>query len=224
MNKGQERPVSTTGRQCPVKTHKNIIYMIASIKLPMLTKLLTLTLMTMLCVAPGLSARKLTHKSGKVEFKLHAPMGDIHAVNDDIAGFINTEDGRLSYQGNVFSIRIVTEPAPGQINKATTDRFQNYYLETEQYPDAFFDGRILNLKEVSFTKDGKYPVHVRGHITIHGERKEIAEWSVLEVRGKQLVFKTDFVLTLSDYNIRVPEFVKHIFFKEVAVAVECHLH
>lgn len=186
-------------------------------------KLLTLTLFSTLFITNEISARKLTHKQGKVEFKLHAPMGDIHAANDDIAGFIDTESGRLSYQVNVSGFRFITESVPAEINTTTTARFQDYYLETEKYPDAVFDGHIRNLKAVSFTTDGIYPVLVEGHITIHGERKEIAEWSVLEVRGNQLVFKTDFVLTLSDYKLRVPEFVKHIFFKEVEVAVECHL-
>lgn len=198
--------------------------MLYAIKSPIIKKLLTLTLIGVLFASTDLSARKLTHTSGKLELKLHAPMGDIHAVNELLSGTVNTETGQLDYRVVVSGFRFITDQAPEGVNNKTTARFKDYYLETETYPEAVFNGNILDPGKISFDKDGVYSAEVQGSMTIHGETKEIAGTATFEVEGSQVVLRTDFILTIADYKLRVPESVKHIFFKEVQVAVECYLH
>ena len=40
--------------------------------------------------------------------------------------------------------------------------FNEEYMESDQFPRAFFNGKITNFNTVNFSKDGKYPVNVSG--------------------------------------------------------------
>lgn len=169
------------------------------------------------------SARKLTHESGKLKLTLHAPLGDMLAVNEAMSGQLDTKTGTLSYQVSVSGFRFITEHMPDAINGKSTRRFNDYYLETSKFPDAVFQGKIVDLNKVNFEKEGVYKVLVQGVMTIHGEHKSLEDQATIEVKGKQVIFRADLTLKIADYRINVPEMVRNIFFKEVAISAECYL-
>ena len=49
------------------------------------------------------------------------------------------------------------------------EHFNENYLESDKYPEATFLGKIINIKDINFTKEGSYPATVEGKLTIHGQ-------------------------------------------------------
>lgn len=161
--------------------------------------------------------------SGSVSIKLPAPMGDIQAVNNMISGLIDEKSGAVEVHVSVEGFQFVTPFMPDYINEETTRRFRSYYLETDQFPDAFFRGKILDMQKVNFNKDGMYPVQAKGVITIHGVAQDISNDAIILVKEGQITLKTSFMVHIKDHQIRVPEVLQNIFFKKANVEVECRL-
>ena len=51
------------------------------------------------------------------------------------------------------------------------EHFNENYMESNTFPKANFKGTITDLGKVNFSKDGTYPVTVKGDLTIHGVTK-----------------------------------------------------
>lgn len=163
-----------------------------------------------------------SHKleSGRVSITLPSPVGQLEAVNHDFSGTINTQTGALQIDVTVNGFQFITESTPEHINKTTTKRFREYYLETGKFPTASFNGKVTDLNSVNFSKNGSYTTAVRGLITMHGVTKEISGEVLFTVTGQQVYLKGAIDLELSAFNIRVPEMLKSVFFKTVHVGLE----
>lgn len=161
--------------------------------------------------------------NGTVSFKISAPAGDLEATDQGISGSVDPLTGRMLFKVVVDQFRFVTPFMPDYINTATTKRFSAYYLETDKYPDAYFEGKINDNSAINFKKDGTYHVLVDGFFTIHGVRQAVSERATLVIQGGVMALTTSFPVVLSDYKIRVPESLRNLFFKDVQVSVACML-
>ena len=89
-------------------------------------------------------------------------------------------------------------------NKLMQQHFNENYMESEKYPKATFKGKIEEFKTLNLSKDGNYTVKVTGTMTIHGTSKEINTKGEFEVKNGKIISKSNFVIALEDYNIKVP--------------------
>lgn len=87
------------------------------------------------------------------------------------------------------------------------DHFNENYVESTKYPRATFKGVIQDVAKVNFTKDGKYPVVVKGTMDMHGVKKEVTANGTLTIAGDKVIASSSFKLLLSDFNIEVPPVV-----------------
>ena len=75
------------------------------------------------------------------------------------------------------------------------------FLNTKDFPKAKFEGKIINISEVDFTKDGTYEANVSGNLTIKDVTKPINEKGTITVKGGVINAQTKFKLVLADYGI-----------------------
>jgi len=79
--------------------------------------------------------------------------------------------------------------------------FNEEYMESDQFPRAFFNGKITNFNTVNFSKDGKYPVNVSGVMQVHGVNKTLETTGIIEIKGGVPKASAQFVVTLKDFKI-----------------------
>jgi polyisoprenoid-binding protein YceI len=103
------------------------------------------------------------------------------------------------------------------------EHFNENYLESSRYPKALFRGKIDNLSTVNFAKDGTYKTTVTGTMTLHGTIKNMSAPVVFVVKSGKLTSTSDFSLTLSDYNISIPNLVSDKINKSATIKVEAAL-
>ena len=79
--------------------------------------------------------------------------------------------------------------------------FNEEYLESDQFPRAFFNGKITNFSSVNFAKDGKYPITVTGSMQVHGVNKAMQTSGTLEIKNGIPTATAKFTVTLKDFKI-----------------------
>ena len=158
-----------------------------------------------------LDAQKYITKNGHIWFKSETPVETIEAHNQQVNCALDVSSGDL-----VFKVLIKSFEFPKALMQ---EHFNENYLESGKYPLSTFTGKILNLKEINFTKDAKYTVEVEGDLTIHGITKKVKEKGVLEVKGGQILLSSDFTVLLTDYDIKVPKAV----IKNIAESIDVHV-
>ena len=75
------------------------------------------------------------------------------------------------------------------------------FLDTKQFPKAKLKGKITNLAQVNFAKDGTYNATVEGEMTIKGVTNPVKLSGPVTVKGKSIEVQSKFNITLADYGI-----------------------
>ena len=172
-------------------------------------------LLLSLCVGVIAHSQKryFTRNAG-IHFSAGTAMEDIDAVNNSATSVIDLTTGQIEFavliKGFEFK-RALME-----------DHFNENYLESDKYPKATFKGKLTNLENVNITKDGEYPIRIRGLLDLHGVKKEIESDGLLKVRGSQISASSQLNVLLSDYNISVPKLVQDKISKLVSVKIDCN--
>ncbi|MCF6169077.1 YceI family protein [Lutibacter sp.] len=148
--------------------------------------------LTLAFTAPTVT--KLVSKVGHVNFFSHTAIEDITADNFKVVSTLNTETGTI-----VYSV-----PMQGfEFEKALMQKHYNSskFLDTKKFPKSKFKGKITNITDINFDKDGTYNATVKGEMTLHGVTKAITETAVITIKGNKVIVETKLKLTLADYNI-----------------------
>ena len=134
-----------------------------------------------------------------------APLENIEASTSSVRAAMNTETGELIFVVPIKSFKF--EKAKMQ------EHFNDHYMESEKYPEARFEGNIINWKG---KHSSKTRVKVKGKLTIHGITREVTQDAELDPDGNGLMGKSTFSVKLEDYNIKIPRMV----IKNIAELVE----
>ena len=154
------------------------------------------TLILALTVATGaLFAQKKTTTSGTITFDATTPKDAMpKAENKTAIAAIDTKAGTVAFEAIVKSFSFG--------NPMMQDHFNSpKWLDSEQFPKATFKGKITNLGEVSFDKDGSYTANVEGDLTIHGTTKPVSTKAIVTVKGGVINTTAAFTIKLVDYSI-----------------------
>lgn len=101
------------------------------------------------------------------------------------------------------------------------EHFNENYMESDKYPKASFKGKINDLSNVNFTKDGVYTVEVSGDLTMHGVTNKISTPGTITVRSGIITAAADFKLKLADYKISIPKIVKDNIAEVIDIKLSC---
>ncbi len=156
-----------------------------------------------------LFSQKFTLEKSTVSFYSDAPMEAIKAENIKSAGLLNLTTGDI-----VFSIPIEEFEFEKDLMKK---HFNEKYLETEKYPKATFQGKIIGFKtDVS----GEQETSAKGKLTMHGVTKEIEVKGTIDLTNNKPRIKANFKIQIADYNIKIPKLLWKNIAEEVDVKVE----
>jgi polyisoprenoid-binding protein YceI len=77
------------------------------------------------------------------------------------------------------------------------------WLNSETFATAKFKGKISNLNEIDFSKDGSYNAKVEGDLTIHGVTQKVNTFVAIVVAAESIKASSSFNIELEDYKIDV---------------------
>lgn len=154
-------------------------------------------------------SQKYKLEKSKVTFFSDAAVEDIKAENTMTSSLLNVTTGDV-----VFSVPIKDFEFEKSLMK---EHFNEKYLESEKFPKAVFQGKILNLKN-DFV--GEQSVSVVGKLTVHGVTREVNLPGSMELRGNMILAKSVFIIRLEDYKIKIPQLIWQNIAEQVEVTVE----
>lgn len=140
-------------------------------------------------------------KKNLVKFTSDTPVESFDGVTNKIDGYLymktdNLKDAEIYFEVDLNSV----DTGIGLRNR----HMREDYLHTDKYQFTNFKGHISTLKEISQTE---FDVTAKGIMFIHGVSREITiNGKIYKVpNGYQL--KSEFIVKLTDYNIKVPKFM-----------------
>ena len=178
-------------------------------------KLVVLLMMIGGTVSISYAQRYMT-RTGKVSFYSATPLEKIEAVNNQVASIVDAKSGEVIFQVPVKSFkfdRVLME-----------EHFNENYMESDKHPKSDFKGKLADIGNVNFSKDGSYKVTAAGKMTMHGVTKDVNIPGTIEVKGKTIVLNAVFKVIPGDYNIKIPNLVKDKIAKEMEVTVKTELN
>lgn len=139
-------------------------------------------------------------KDNLVKFISDAPMEDFEGITDHIDGYLlwdpenPLEKGDMYFEVDLNSI----DTGIGLRNR----HMRENYLHTDKYPYAKFNGKLT---AAEMTDENEYRVTATGTMSIHGIDREIEVNGTLTDKDDTLNIHTEFVVSLTDYNIEIPQ-------------------
>lgn len=140
------------------------------------------------------------NKENLIKFISDAPIEEFEGITNNIDGYINLPSFEQLNESQIY-FEVDLETLDTGIGLRNRHMRENY-LETEIFRYAFFDG-VFNSAEL--VSENEYNVTVFGRINIHGIEKEISISGNLIKNRKQLSIETSFEISLTDFQIDVPE-------------------
>jgi hypothetical protein len=140
-------------------------------------------------------------KNAKVNFNASPvePIEVIDAINNEGTSFLNTTKGEIVFAVLIKGFRFE--------RALMEEHFNENYMESTKFPKADFKGKIDNLSEVNFAKDGNYKVKVSGSLTMHGITKPTTADGIITVKAGKISASSSFSVKLADYKIDRPAVV-----------------
>jgi hypothetical protein len=152
--------------------------------------------------------------NGQVTFKSDAALEIIQARSNKLRGVIDPVN-------QTFAWAVEMKTFEGFNSGLQREHFKENYLETDEFPKAIFQGKII--EKIDFQKDGSYTVRAKGKLLIHGVEQERILNSRLELKNGKATIHSAFTVLLSDHNINIPRIVHQKIAEEIAVTVEAEL-
>ena len=147
-----------------------------------------------------LFSQKYTIDNSTVTFFSSAPIEDIKAESSSLQGVVD-------FSSNEFFFRI---PINSFIfpSSLMQQHFNESYLESHIYPLSIFKGTIDNQ---SSSSNKMQSISNEGVILIHGIERDIIVEADLVLKNDEIVFSSQFLIRLKDFDIKVPKmFVDNI--------------
>ena len=153
-------------------------------------------------------------KSGTVSFVSKAQLEEIEAENNLVDAVVNRADKTVAFKVPIVGFH-------GFNSALQEEHFNENYLESEQFPEATFEGKII--EDVNLMNNGTYKVRVKGMLEIHGIELEQVIAGVIAVKDEIIQVTSSFEVPLSDYGIKTPRIVNQKIAQVVDVKVAATL-
>lgn len=151
--------------------------------------------MVVLFSANTLNAQKVfSTKTGQILFNASGGIEKIAAINNQVDSKFVDATGQI-----IFGVLIKGFKFENQLME---DHFNENYMESSQFPKADFKGYIKNIKEIDFSKDGKYPISIEGSLTIHGVSQKVSAIGQLEIAQGKPAITGEFSVKIKDFGVK----------------------
>lgn len=155
---------------------------------------------------------KYITKNGHIDFFSKTSMENISAKNEQVSSILDVESGKVVVAVLMKSFRF---------EKALMeDHFNENYVESEKFPKASFSGQIVDYRADIFKDGVATKVKVSGDLTIHGVKKTILADATVTKTKEGITAESEFIVKLSDFDIKIPSVVKDNISNEVKVTLK----
>ncbi len=155
---------------------------------------------------------KLVSKNGHIWFYSETPLETIEAHNHQAASILTPSTGDIVFQLLIKSFKFE--------RALMEEHFNENYMASAKYPKSDFKGKIVNLKDIDFSKDGTYDAIVEGNLTIRNKTNKVRQEGSITVKGSTVTVQATFDVVPQDYGIEIPSVVRDKIAKTVAVTVD----
>jgi len=159
----------------------------------------------------SIQAQKYFTRTGNIVFSSDTPMEKIEASNQKATSVLDVETGKIEFAVLIKAF---------QFEKALMqEHFNENYMDSDNFPKAFFKGEIVDLSKIDLSIDGIHPVKVKGALTIHGETNDVETDGTLVIKDGNISANSTFEVAVADYKIEIPKIVRENIAKIVSIAV-----
>jgi YceI-like domain len=151
---------------------------------------------------------------GSITFNSDAPLELIKASSNEMHGKFDVANKMFAFVVSINSFNGFNSPLQ-------KEHFNENYLETVQYPNASFSGKII--EDIDFSKNGTYTVRAKGNLSIHGVVQERIIKSDLVIKDRKITIHSGFIVLLAEHNIPIPKVVHEKLASEIKVEVTADL-
>jgi hypothetical protein len=159
----------------------------------------------------ALQAQLYEVKEATVNFRSDAPLELIEAKSDALRGLIDGEKRTFAFSLPVTAFEGFNSPLQRV-------HFNENYMESKQYPNATFAGKII--ERIDFTKTGRYVIRAKGQLKVHGIERERIIRSELEMKNGSLHVSSIFTILLAEHDISIPKIVHQKIAEEIEVRIQ----
>ncbi len=149
---------------------------------------------------------------GFVSFFGQKPFESVRADNHEVQGSIDTSTGAIEFHTFIKSFHFK--------KKSFEKAFDKKYMEADKYPHTDFVGKILNLADVNFNKQGTYKIVVGGNFSIHNVTRWVSHPGILTVTKDEIIAKSQFEVKPEGFKVKVPKLLGRRLVKEINVSVD----
>lgn len=175
---------------------KNFIYCIA--------------ISSLLFATSAYSQTSFISKDATIGLYSYTPLENIEAQSSKGISVIVPKNKQIIFQ---LSIKTLVFPRP-----LMQEHFNENYMESDKYPNAIFKGEIV--ENVDFSKDGTYPVSVKGLLTLHNVSKERTINGVILIKNGKPSVTSTFDVLCADHQIKIPSIVFQKIAEKITITVK----
>lgn len=157
----------------------------------------------------------LAVKKGSIDFSSEAPKELISAISHELSGLIDP-------QRQTFAFRIPMSSFQGFNSPLQREHFNENYMESRNFPDAVFTGKIIEAADLS--APGTYQLRGKGKLTVHGISIErLIPVTLTVAADRSIVLDSRFTVALEEHSIKIPRVVYEKLSPEIKVHVAASL-
>jgi polyisoprenoid-binding protein YceI len=179
----------------------------------MLNKIIYCCCIALFFATPAFEQVYLT-RNGNVSIYSHTPAEDIKAQNNEVVGVLNAATGDIEIKLAIKSFHFLKTAMEEHFN-------DDDYMASEKYPKAGFKGKITNISDVNFSKDGTYNVTVSGDLTIRDVTKTITATGTVTVANGSPTLNSTFTVKRKEYNVIGESFLQQRLGEDIQITVNC---
>jgi hypothetical protein len=153
----------------------------------------TAILLTFIMFVSIAQAQNYLTRTAHINVKSANKVQNIVADNYQVACQLNTTTGQFKLIALIKSF----EYQIGAVNRVMNTRS----IDVTEFPKITFDGKIENLKQVNFSKQGSYPVKFKGVLYVWDESRATEANGVLTVKSDGTIEgKSNFTIAIEEVN------------------------
>jgi polyisoprenoid-binding protein YceI len=152
-------------------------------------------LFALLFASVSLFAQSKKTTSATILFDASTPADPVaKAENKTVIAALDVKTGVVAFEAAVKNFSFE--------NKQVEEHFNaERWLNSEKFPKFSFKGKIDNLKNVNFKKDGTYTVNVTGDLTVKETTKSITSSATISIKGGVISASSNFLVNLPDFSV-----------------------
>lgn len=164
----------------------------------------------------SLTLHAQTHltQNGQIKFFSSTPIEDIEAKNNEAVSTLDTKTGSINFAVAIIGFRFELKDMEDHFN--TSD-----YMDSKKYPKAKFAGKITNLSEVNFSKDGTYKVTVQGNLTMKDATKPVNASGTITIAKGKITAHSEFNIKRKDFNVAGTSYAQKKIAEDIKITVDC---